>query len=352
LKTRFVLTIDGGGVRGIVAAVLLDALEGELRNAGVTKPVSDVFDLIAGTSTGAIIASGLSAPGPDPSKPLFTPTQLRDLFRNHVRDIFPRRRILKVPILRNIRQLLGPLYSPTPLQSILTQSLGNKTFLNPRRNLLITAYSIDPREAVFFRGGPLTPPGDPQCSGDIKLVDAVIGSSAAPTFFPPHIVTNARSGKRNTLIDGAVFNNNPAIAGLAEALRLFPDDDIKVISLGTGRTVQSFPFAKASRWGFLEWVTPIGEFRTPLLSVIADGQAHAVEVQMEKLLGDRFQRFDYNLNRGYGAPSIDDSSKSNMRALERGALNMVEEMRPRLRTLAQEIAWVQGQGKPIASKRK
>ena len=345
MKTRFVLSIDGGGVRGIVAAVLLDSLEGELRNAGVDLPVSDVFDVISGTSTGAIIAAGLSSRGPEKGRPLVTPADLRDLFRQHAKTIFPPRHLLALPFFRQLRQLFGPLYSAAPLQRLLDRMLQDQTFLNPRRNVLITAYSVDPREAVFFRGGPHTPPGDPLCTGAVRMADAVVGSAAAPTFFPPHRIVNPKTQWQRTVIDGGVFINDPAVAGFAEALRLFPDDDVKVVSLGTGRITQPYPFDQSRSWGFLQWVSPAGEFRTPLLSAMADGQARAVTFQMERLLGERYQRFDYDLARGYGSPALDDGSPSNMKALENGALNMAEEMRPRLRKIAQEIAWVYGKNR-------
>ncbi|MEL7018981.1 MAG: patatin-like phospholipase family protein, partial [Pseudomonadota bacterium] len=126
MKTRFVLSIDGGGVRGLVAAVLLDVLEGEVRKAGYDGPISDCFDVIAGTSTGAIIAAGLAAPdrdaaqgaGSKPStrtRPLLSPSRLRDLYRRDSRRIFPPRALPFIPVLGAIRQLFGPLYSPKPL---------------------------------------------------------------------------------------------------------------------------------------------------------------------------------------------------------------------------------------------
>jgi len=81
MATRHILAIDGGGVRGIVAAVLLDALETERQALGATRPLSDCFDLIAGTSTGAIVAAGLAAPNAVSDGPRRSPSQLRDLYR-------------------------------------------------------------------------------------------------------------------------------------------------------------------------------------------------------------------------------------------------------------------------------
>ncbi len=354
MRTRYVLSIDGGGVRGIVAAVLLDALEGELQKAGHKTALSDCFDVIAGTSTGAIIAAALALPATDDENAqlLRNPSGLRDLYRSRSHLIFPPRALPFIPVIGRLRQLFGPLYSPRPLKNLLDSAFGDASFINPRRNLVITAYSIDPRDAIFFRGGPQTPPGDSLCSGSIRIADAVLGSSSAPTFFPPHQAVNPRTGTKQTLIDGAVFINDPSLAGFSEALRIYPDDDIRVISIGTGRIVQPIPFAQARKWGFLEWVTPAGQFRTPLLSAIADGQARAVNSHLKKLIGERYQRFDYDLTRGYGSPSIDDSRPSNIKALERGALKMAEEMRPRLREVAKELVITKARNEVSADHRK
>lgn len=339
MTTRFVLSIDGGGVRGIVAAVLLDALDGERRALGLSDATCDRFDLIAGTSTGAIIAAGLASPAESGEGPLRTAAQFRDLYRRRSRDIFPRRFWGRLPIFGRLRQFFGPLYRPDALTRIVGDVLGDRNFSQMRRNLLISAYGIDPRGAAFFRGGPSyqhanLPEGITKPADGVRVADAVIGSAAAPTFFPPHQVPDARSNIKQSVIDGGVFINDPALLALADAVMLWPDDDIHIVSIGTGRVIDAYPFEQARNWGFFEWLSPVGRFRTPLISAISDGQARAVNAQLKKLLGDRYHRFDYDLARGYGTPNLDDASAGNIRALEDGALKMVDEMRPQLRALA------------------
>ena len=137
------------------------------------------------------------------------------------------------------------------------------------------------------------------------------------------------------MIDGGVFLNDPALAAYADAAALFPGDDILVYSFGTGRLVQPYPFSAARGWGFLEWLSPVGPFRTPLISAISDGQARAVHKQMKALVSERYRRFDYDLERGFGSPNFDDGSRRNLRRLEEGALKMAEELRPDLRRAAE-----------------
>ncbi|MEM6413041.1 MAG: patatin-like phospholipase family protein [Pseudomonadota bacterium] len=333
-----VLSIDGGGVRGIVAAVLLDAMDQEYSLAGGNGPVTDRFDVIAGTSTGAIIAAGLALPNDRGSRPRRSPSDLRTLYRERARKIFPMRFWSRVPVIGRLRQFFGPLYANEALLRVLESELGDDDFQDLRRNLLISSYSIDPRGTAFFRGGPgyrelqlpegITPPAH-----GVRVVDAVAGSASAPTFFPPHRIKNRHTGKYQTVIDGGVFLNDPALLALAEAKMLFPGDDIEVVSIGTGRVTETYPFEKARGWGFFEWLSPIGRYRTPLISAISDGQTRAVSAQMKKLIGDDYHRFDYDLSLGYGSPNLDDASRRNMKRLELGAMKMADEMRPDLRRL-------------------
>ncbi|MEM9619518.1 MAG: patatin-like phospholipase family protein [Pseudomonadota bacterium] len=335
---RNILSIDGGGVRGIVAAIVLDALDGEFKVAGKTCAVADCFDLIAGTSSGAIMAAALSLPAPD-GGPGPTPGDLRRFFETKARAIFPPRLFCNIPLIGRLPQLFGPLHDPAPLSEILSSQFGDMVFASARRNVMIPAYSIDPRDIVLFRGGPAYANGDEGGAFNmIRVRDAVMGSSAAPTFFPPHRVENPDQAQSWTAIDGGVFLNDPAMTAVAEAMRLFPGEDLRVVSVGTGRQTRNYPFEKSRRWGFSEWISPTGRFRTPLLSAIQDGQARAVHTQLHYLLGDNYTRFDYRLEKGRGSDKLDDASRKNIQRLTRGAVEMVEEMRPQLRALARALA--------------
>lgn len=337
MALRHILSIDGGGVRGIVSTIVLDALDVEFRAIGKTCRVADCFDLIAGTSSGAIVAAGLAAPRPD-SDASAAPSDIRRLFETEVRRIFPRNWFCEIPVIGRLPQLFGPLYSPRGLSDVLHEQFGETVLADARRNLMISAYSIDPRDVVLFRGGPIYAERvEDERFGMVRIRDAVMGSAAAPTFFPPHRIDRPNGDGHWTAIDGAIYINDPAMAALTEAIRLFPEDDFRVISLGAGRETRNYPFQDSRDWGFSQWVSPTGRFRTPLLSAISDGQARAVNRQLHYLLGDDYFRFDYRLEGGRGSDRIDDASKSNMARLTRGATEMVEEMRPKLRQLAEEL---------------
>jgi len=338
MAVRNILTIDGGGVRGLVAAIVLDALQGAFRAAGDTRPVADSFDLIAGASSGAIIAAALAMPRADGSAALGA-AEIRRFFEENARRIFPLRPFCNIPVIGRLPQLFGPLYDPAPLDALLAESLGDLVFASARRNVMIPAYSIDPRDIVLFRGGPAyREDAEGERFAMVRVRDAVLGSSAAPTFFPPHRIDAPNGEAGWTAIDGGVYVNDPAMAAVAEAMRLFPEDELRVVSIGTGRQTRVYPFRRASRWGFSQWISPAGRFRTPLLSAIQDGQARAVHRQLTYLLGEDYIRFDYRLERGRGSDRLDDASRGNLNRLTRGATEMVEEMRPQLRALAETLA--------------
>lgn len=337
MALRHILAIDGGGIRGLVPTILLDALDFEFRAAGRDCAVADCFDLIAGTSVGAIIAAGLTMPVGENGGGL-APSALRQLFETEARRIFPPRVISRIPIIGRLVQLFGPLYKPDGLARVIDERLGDAFFSDARRNLLIPVYSIDPRDTVLFRGGPVYADREEGSRfGGVKARDAILASTAAPTFFRPHRIENPETGEAWTGVDGGVYINDPAMAALAEAIRLFPGDDFRVVSLGTGRQTRDYSFDEARKWGFSEWLSPSSRLRTPLLSVIADGQARAVNRQLHYLLDQDYFRFDYMLKRGRGSDRLDDASSRNIEQLTRGALEMVEEKRPVLRQLAKEL---------------
>ena len=342
MALRHVLSIDGGGVRGIVPAIVLEALEAELKAAGKNCRIADCFDLIAGTSSGAIVAAGLVMPRPGEDDGA-DPAQIRQMFESDARRIFPRRWFCEIPILGRLPQLFGPFYNPRGLSDVLFENFGDAVMADAKRNLMISAYSIDPRDVVLFRGGPAYEEREEgHRFGMLRVRDALLGATAAPTFFPPHKIDRVDGEGFWTAIDGAVYINDPAMAALAEAIRLYPDDEFRVISLGAGRETRNYPFSESRRWGFSQWVSPISRFRTPLLSAISDGQARAVGRQLHYLLNDDYFRFDFMLNNGRGSDRIDDSTKGNIIRLSRGALEMVEENRPQIRQLAQELGPVHG----------
>jgi patatin-like phospholipase/acyl hydrolase len=294
-----VLSLDGGGIRGIIPAVMLAAIE---RAAG--KPVHRLFDLVAGTSTGGILACALAAPAPHPAAALL------DLYVRHGRTIFA------PSIWRNVTSTVSAAkYDHRPLEAILFNAFGNAMLSEVRTSLLVPTYDIEAREAKFFKSwrarGQCNPEGETPADADFRLRDVARATSAAPTYFEPALVPNA-AGKYYPCIDGAVYANNPAMCAVASARKLYPDaPGMVLVSLGAGETSVPISYAQAKAWGALAWARPV-------LEVMMDGMADTVDYQIRECF-ERDIRY-FRLQAGFGRPnapsdSLDNASDENIRRL-------------------------------------
>jgi patatin-like phospholipase/acyl hydrolase len=208
MSERFqILALDGGGYKGMFAAAVLERLEADL---GIS--VRDHFDLIAGTSTGGIIALGLGAG--------LSPAEITSFYLEHGAEIFPGR------ISRAARRVLASKYSAAPLRRALQQVVGERTFGESCVPLVVPSYDLTSDEVYVFRT-----PHAPRLLRDHRelMVDVALATSAAPTYLPAHQLRGLR------LIDGGVWANNPTMVAVAEAINTFGCnlEEIAVFSLGT-----------------------------------------------------------------------------------------------------------------------
>ncbi len=298
-----ILSLDGGGIRGVMTAHWLAALEDRLGG-----PVSKHVDLIAGTSTGSILGSALCIGVPA--------AEIVDLYRDRGREIFPATvERLWDRARRSIFELQGPSapkYSDEGLEDTLRAQFGEITMgdLPERPGLMVTAYNTQTRRPEMFKSWRAK-------HAHVPLWEAAKASSSAPTYFPAH-VTGVLGG-RAPLVDGGVVANNPTACAIAEAVRLnlegggVPLDRFVVGSFGTGENDRPITLEAAREWGALEWAVPI-------ISVLMDGAGEAVNYIAAKLLPeDRYVRLDRRLERGFD--DMDDASRTNIDAL----LNLAED---------------------------
>jgi predicted acylesterase/phospholipase RssA len=329
-NTIRILSIDGGGIRGIIPAMVLQALLGKLK-------AQDVFHIIAGTSTGGIIACGLAKPNP------VEPEQIVNLYVQHGSEIF------KKSFLDPVHYVYGPKYNSTALESYLASELGN-FYLSAVENvqLLVPSYAIalakenppgNTCAPMFFRSwqarGLLVPAGANATEYDFKLASIARATSAAPTFFAPARITN-RAGQSFTMIDGGVFANNPTMCAIVESHHLYPTADIMVVSLGTGSNPIHIDAAAAMHWGDLSWAVPI-------ISIFQDGNAQTVAFETEELIDDFHWRFDVSLAtktpQGEVVNSaIDDASPENIKALVNKAKQLIADQHDRIEEVAKMLA--------------
>jgi predicted acylesterase/phospholipase RssA len=274
-----VLAIDGGGIRGLIPALVLAEIERRSR-----RPIAGLFDLVAGTSTGAVLACALTRPNP------MTAAQAAALYEREGPQVFDRSLVKKITSLGG---LIDERYDARGLVASLRRHLGDIHLAQATTRLAITTYDLQARQALVLR-----------TDDDMSMVDAAHASSAAPTYFEP-----VRVGAR-TLIDGGVFAINPAALAYAEAA-----GEIEVLaSLGTGQHTRPLPFDEVKDWGQLEWARPI-------LDVVFDGSADAVDGQLAALVSDRYIRLQTRLDEASDA--LDDASPENLAALRREAERLI-----------------------------
>ncbi len=276
-----ILCVDGGGIRGLIPALAIAELERRIqKRAGEQARVSDYFHMFAGTSTGGLVALSLTAPDPEnPRRPGVTGGELARFYTDDGPGIFHRSLWQK---LRTLWGWLGPKYTLGPLQSAIEKRLGTTHIEHALRELVVTSYDMTNREPYFFkrwRAREL-----PESDRNRPLADAGLGTSAAPTYFPSHELDG------RALVDGGVFAANPVIVAIVEALKRFGDDphhldqdDLLVVSIGTGLHEDGYKQEEVRRWGRLGWVLPKrGE--PPILGATLGGAADGADHWAHTLL--------------------------------------------------------------------
>jgi patatin-like phospholipase/acyl hydrolase len=268
MGTRTILSIDGGGIRGVIPARVLQYVEQKTQ-----QRIADLFDFVAGTSTGGILALGLTVPSGADSK--YSAADLVELYEKNGHTIFSRSFWHAVETLDH---LTGPKFSPAGIEGVLRQYFGAARFADARTSVLVTAYDIERRAPFFFKSY-VRPPLD------APMWEIARATSAAPTYFPP--AQFEVQGNSYALIDGGVFANNPAMCIYVDALAFGePFDDVLVLSLGTGNLDRRIPGDRAARWGLTGWALP-------LLDILFDGNADTVDYQLRELLPRRGPQLRY-----------------------------------------------------------
>ncbi|MCW8313330.1 MULTISPECIES: patatin-like phospholipase family protein [Sphingobacterium] len=236
-----ILALDGGGIRGIIPAMVLVALEEKLQKSTMNPNarIASYFDFIAGTSSGGILTSILLFPDENnPSQPKFSARDALNLFVNHGTEIF---NASKWRHFLSSLGLVSELYSSAPLANVLDKYFQNARLSQLIKPCIITAYNIELRKNHFFRQQKAITHGEAR---DFYLKDVCKATSAAPTFFPVAEIYSV-SKTRYPLIDGGVFAQNPSICGLLEVLKAFNStqiNDMFMVSLGTGMSKTAYNY--------------------------------------------------------------------------------------------------------------
>ncbi len=311
-KKKIILSIDGGGIRGIVPGQILIHVERLLKEIydDPTYKIADHFDLIAGTSTGGILACAYLLGEYD--RPKFTAEEVVDIYFERGDDIF------NIPLFHRIRSAGGVLdekYPADGLEETLDDYFGEAKLTDLLKPSLITAYDIKRRKAHFFTQHDAENPDH-----NFYLRDVARATTAAPTFFEVAKV-KSEANKYYPLVDGGIFANNPALCAYAEMRNKFSTDDFKImasdillLSLGTGFAKVSYSYDEAKDWGLAAWAKPA-------IDMMMDGVADTVDYQLRQIFeaagaGKQYLRINGELPRDID-PNMDCVDPQNLQALKR-----------------------------------
>jgi patatin-like phospholipase/acyl hydrolase len=261
-----VVSIDGGGIRGLLTTILLQRIVA----APGLENFLDSIDLISGTSTGGLLALGIAHE--------LDLAQMRDVYVKDGPKIFDDSWL---DDLVDLGKLVGADYDIKPLRRVLQQLLGDTTLGQLKRRVLITAFDLDNEDPTpekrtwkpkLFHNFP-----GPNSDRAALAADVGLYTSAAPTYFP----------SVDGYIDGGVYAGNPAMCALAQTQdsRYSPTpplDDVLLLSLGTGTSLQYIK-GKSHDWGDVQWVKP-------LINLMLDGTAGIADYQCRQILGSRYHR--------------------------------------------------------------
>jgi uncharacterized protein len=282
-----ILAIDGGGIRGIIPALILAEIEKRTQ-----KQIFSLFDLIAGTSTGGVLALGLTKPQlslePSDSTPVaqYTAEDLVELFVEYGAEMFYEPFWDK--ILGSIDDIfVQPKYAADSREEVFRKYFGYAPLEANLTEVFVTSYDIEQRIPILFTNKIEKQQTESKrlhklCVG-FTLADAAMATSAIPTYFPPYRVASSHSTNGfYTLVDGGLIANNPANLAILEAktsrkaTELMNTDDLLVVSLGTGSLTSVYTYDEVKNWGLLQWTRP-------LLNIISDGGSEVVAGELEHL---------------------------------------------------------------------
>lgn len=319
-----ILSIDGGGIRGVIPGLVMAEIE---KRTG--KPICKLFDLIAGTSTGGVLALGLTRPDDvDPKKPKYTAEDGVRMYEEEGRRIFSRS---PWKVVRSFNGFTDEKYPSGPVEEVLKEYFGEIQLKEALTDVLITSYEIERRFPWFFRSSRARQ--DPEY--DFPMWKVARATSAAPTYFDPCKIETSNTADYYALADGGVFANNPTMCAFVDAkTREAQDADYLVVSLGTGVMTRPLPYDEACNWGAAEWVLPI-------INVLMNGVSESVDYQMQTMLprdqGGKRRYYRFQLKLTEGKDDMDDASKTNIRVLKLMAEDLIHQNDDALDQLCKDL---------------
>lgn len=335
-----ILSLDGGGIRGIITCIILRYIEEQLQKLDdPSAKLGDYFDLIAGSSTGGLIASILLVPNSQ-KKAKYSIEKALELYAEKGEGIF------NVSLWQNILNPFGVFdekISEKELEKQLNEFFENLKLNEFIKPCLITSYDTENRKAKLFN----TLDGE-DVVDNFYVKDICRATSAAPTYFEPAQIKSLY-GQNYTLIDGGVYANNPTLCAYAEARKiafskvlkdeLKPDyptvNDLVIVSIGTGTILKPYTHNDLKNAGKIKWIQPLVDI---LLSANAETVDYQIQ-QMYQTLGVRNQLNYHRINPSLrnASSDMDKATKKNIEALIQAGLAYIDDNREELNTIVKKL---------------
>lgn len=270
-----ILSIDGGGLRGIVPILILQKLE-----LIKQKRMDEIFDLFAGTSTGGLISCGLSLKGEN-NKPIYNLEDLKKVYLEQGKIIFPQKNWFKKGY-NSIKSIFNPEFSDKGINEVLKKLMENHRLTDCLKPLFITSYDVKNNQPLFFKSRH----AENNPAENAKLFDICRATSAGPTYLPAHSFNFNNNDV--VCVDGGVFINNPSMGALVEVSKYsdyygvpkdikFDFSNLMILSLSTGHYNGSISKKEAKDWGKIKWIKPI-------IDIMMYGVNQATDYEVSEIL--------------------------------------------------------------------
>ncbi|KAL3732802.1 hypothetical protein ACJRO7_022341 [Eucalyptus globulus] len=329
-----ILSIDGGGIRGLIPGTILAFLESELQKIdGEDARLADYFDVIAGTSTGGLVTAMLTSPDEN-NRPLFAAKDIKNFYLNNCPKIFPQDSCPFAPATNMVKAVTGLKYDGKHLHKLVKEKLGNTRLRQTLTNVVIPTFDIRCLQPTIFSSYKI----------NALLSDICISTSAATTYLSAHYFeTQDFTGKVRefNLIDGGGAANNPTLVAMGEVTKeimggssdFFPIKPMDyrrflVISLRTGsaKVEGKYNASGAAKWGVLRWLC--GNGGSPLVDVFMQASADMVDFHLSAVfqalhLEANYLRIQDDTLSGAVA-SVDIATKKNLNDLVRTGEALLE----------------------------
>lgn len=313
-----ILTIDGGGVRGIIPAKIIAHIEALCKTRYPDEIISipKLFDLISGTSAGGILCALYSVPSDQEGLPKYSAQKALEIYTELAPRLFSKS---FSQIILSGMGLFKSRYGHKLLEEKAFKYFGDTYISEALCDILITSYDMTNRKALLFSKYSAMKYGS---MGNYRFRDIARATSAAPTYFTPAAIYAQDGGFRH-LVDGGVYANNPSMCSYVESSKLWPNSspkDLLMLSIGTGKVEKPYFYRDTKRFGYAKWLVPIIDILMSSVSETVDYQA--MQLFHNAGFGDNYIRIEPVIT---GCDTrMDNGSKKNMEALLASAQRFID----------------------------